>query len=88
LELFAIDIVSIMRRDKHGSNKRSSQFSMDIGLEDGIYSFVDGTNQSICKGDCIVFLNALLDIDEKVAYKILTIEFNIRRKHVEIQVVF
>ena len=85
LELFAIDIVSIVRRDASGSNKRIAQFSMDIGLDNGSHSFMDGTRQSFKKGDCIVYLNALRNMDNKVASKILTVEFNIRQKKVEMQ---
>lgn len=87
LELFAIDIVNIMRRDTHGSDKRDSQFSMDIGLEDGLYRFEDGTKQSFRKGDCIVYLNSTRNSEEKVLYKVFTIEFNIRPKKMNMKTV-
>lgn len=88
LDFFAIDIISIMRRDKHGSDKRTSQFSMDIGFDDGAHSFLDGTKQLFRKGDCIVYLNQLRQTEENVVSKILTIEFNIRRKKMEMRMVF
>jgi hypothetical protein len=88
MDAFAMDVLTIMRRDASGSNKRTAQFSMDIGLENGSHSFMDGTKQSFKKGDCIVYLNALRNMEEKVASKILTIEFNLRRKKMEMQRVF
>ena len=88
LELFAVDIVNIMRRDAFGSDKRISQFSMDIGLDEGTHSFTDGTKQSLQKGDGIVYWNATRNHQEKVATRILTIEFNIRAKKAEMRTIF
>lgn len=88
MDSFAMDVLTIMRRDTSGSNKRTAQFSMDIGLDNGSHSFMDGTRQSFKKGDCIVYLNALRNMEDKVASKILTVEFNIRRKKMEMQRVF
>ena len=85
MDAFAMDILIIMRRDTSGSDKRTAQFSMDIGLDDGLHTFMDGTKQLFKKGDCIVYLNALRNMDNKVASKILTIEFNIRRKNMEMR---
>lgn len=87
LELFAVDIVNIVKRDAFGSDKRISQFSMDIGLDDGTHSFTDGTKQSLQKGDGIVYWNATRNHQEKVATRILTIEFNIRVKKAEMRTV-
>jgi len=84
---FTIEIISIMRRDTHGSDKRDSQFSMDIGFDDGLYHFMDGTKQSFRKGDCIVYLNSVRNTEDKVVYKVFTIEFNIRPRKVNMRMV-
>ncbi len=88
LEMFEVDIVNIMRRDAFGSDKRISQFSMDIGLNDGTHTFTDGTKQSFLKGDGVIYWNATRNHQEKVATSILTIEFNIRAKRTDMRTIF